>query len=165
MSCFPPYKGAASCTLYFLLDLHFYLIGDSLRDRAYIDPLWFCSPCFPGASLVVRSLSTVCVTFQNMHVKIETCTRSFCFCPQTHSYIVDHVSLHYNQQISLLSGASRMGWRVQSNLSVCDMKVAINLYLCKSKQYHFIVWLMLVWPPSLPEHLVFLSLPPPRGPV
>lgn len=28
VSCFLPYKGAASCNLYFLLDLQFYLIGD-----------------------------------------------------------------------------------------------------------------------------------------
>lgn len=39
VSCFLPYEAAANCTLYFLLDLQFYLIGDLLRDDADIDPL------------------------------------------------------------------------------------------------------------------------------
>lgn len=41
VSCFLPYEGAANCTLYFLLDLQFYLISDLLCDNADIDPLWF----------------------------------------------------------------------------------------------------------------------------
>lgn len=41
VSCFLPYEGAANCTLYFLLDLQFYLISDLLCDNADIDPQWF----------------------------------------------------------------------------------------------------------------------------
>lgn len=41
------------------------------------------------------------------------------------------------------------------------MKVAIKLYLWKSKRYNLTVWLMLVWPPSPPEQLVIN--PPPTN--
>lgn len=60
VSCFLPYKGAADCTLYFLLDLQFYLISDLLCDDADIDPLWSLL-VFPDASRVDFSL-VVCVS-------------------------------------------------------------------------------------------------------
>lgn len=163
-------KGAANCTLYFLLDLQFYLISDIFVWRRWhlssVISSRFFFFFFPDASRVDFSLVVcVCVwvTFQYMHVEPKHAQVPF-FRTEKHSYPVSqHVSLHYNQQTSLLSGAGHIGWRVQANTR-WEMKVAIKLYLCKSKQYNFTVWLMLVWPPSLPEHLV-INFPPPIRPV
>lgn len=71
VSCFLPYEGAANCTLYFLLDLQFYLISDLLCDNADIDPLWFFLggrsffPFFPFLMPVVKISRVVWVTFQH----------------------------------------------------------------------------------------------------
>lgn len=158
----------APCTFYWTCSFTSSVIF--LCDDADIYPLWFLLVFFffffPDASRVDFSLVVcVCVwvTFQYMHVEPKHAQVPF-FRTEKHSYPVSqHVSLHYNQQTSLLSGAGHIGWRVQANTR-WEMKVAIKLYLCKSKQYNFTVWLMLVWPPSLPEHLV-INFPPPIRPV
>lgn len=82
VSCFLPYEGAANCTLYFLLDLQFYLISDLLCDNADIDPLWFLGgrgvlflfffflfSSFSFLMPVVKISRVVWVTFQHMHVE------------------------------------------------------------------------------------------------
>lgn len=79
VSCFLPYEGAANCTLYFLLDLQFYLISDLLCDNADIDPLWFLGGrgvlfflfffFFSFLMPVVKTSRVVWVTFQHMHVE------------------------------------------------------------------------------------------------
>lgn len=47
-----PYKGAAKCTLDFLLDLQFYLMSDILCFSADMNPLWSLL-VVPDASRVI----------------------------------------------------------------------------------------------------------------
>lgn len=118
---------------------------------------------FPDASRVDFSPVVYvceCVSFQYMHVEPKHAQVPFF---KNRKPCFKDVSLQYSQQMSLLSGAGHVRWRVQSNLR-WELKVAIKLYLCKSKQYNFTTWKMLVWPPSLPGHLV-INFPPPIGPV
>lgn len=78
-----------------------------------------------------------------------------------HGYPVSTIYFILTISRWVLSSSSHVLWRVQLK-SWWEMMVAIKLYLCSVKTVHLSVWLMLVWPPSLPEHLV-INIPPPVG--
>lgn len=164
-----PYKGAAKCTLYFLLDLQFYLISDTLCDDADINPLWFLL-VIPDASRVVFFSCGVCLCvrarvcasdFSIYACRTETCTSPFLWT------ISNHLSTYFasSRQATDESVISCRSYRIKGTVQLkmgnegsyktLPLYVETIYFYCRTNASLA----------TYPAWNTWLFLPPPIGPV